>query len=122
MLSYRANDQKRKRSAYSGQHMRDATRGKAITLFIWAYGFIELVIPRRRFTYTSMLSFLAEYRHLKDYAHIDFEESTYKGKKELLVDLDEIAVPLQKGCDYFWSEVKDVLAILENLLSSAKSE
>jgi hypothetical protein len=89
------------------EHIRDVTMAKPIRYK--GITFVELVIPRRWFTFGHMLCFLTKYRHLADYAYIDFEERTFQGKETVLIGIDEKAVSLGNECDYFWSETKVVL-------------
>lgn len=81
--------------------------------------FVELVIPRRWFTFGQMLGFLSKHRHLGEYEFIDYEERPhYKGGTYTTIGIDYEAVPMNVMCDYMWLEVRRLLARNKNLLSS----
>ncbi len=69
----------------------------------------ELIIPRKWFSFGTMLCFLTYYRHLKEYKRINFTEALYQGRETVGI---KPSVYIKSPCDYFWSEVTAVLAIM----------
>jgi hypothetical protein len=76
----------------------------------WAYDWAPPpVIPRVWFSWQQMVMFLVKHRELKDYKHISI---TSRPDGRISYSWD---VSYKNQCDYFWSEVKDVLALLEQI-------
>jgi len=58
------------------------------------------------------MEFLLKVHHLKAYQYLHFPERMLDGKPTVGVTWDDAVLGIE--CDYFWSEVQNILAVLSS--------